>query len=430
MATAATLRRRGGQPLATDATEPDGRNDVAVGGGGDDGDDNAFPAADDSSSTLHDTGHDYLGSHEGSGADEVHRLKKAVALLSLQLRVAKLRHSVSTEANKKRDDQSASRPIHVAAHPSLLSKDSPSPPDFRGFLNLVLIVAVMSNLRLLLANLLEYGVLIGSARQQLPETQASLAGFAAFAAAMAAHVGVALAAEKLRAFGGTAGVAIGTALHVVNCAAPLATSLLVAHAFDIGAFVSVNVALQAAVVHLKLVSYAHCNHDLRMRALRVSSRRNGDGNGDGNSNSNTQVPHSSSYPANVTAGNLALFMTFPTLVYQSVYPRTDRIRWAFVARYALQLFVCVSLFAAVVQQFLVPAFLDSAAPLRQADVPRILERGLMRTAVPLLAAWLLAFWGTFELGLNLLAELTRFADREFYLDWWNSRTLDECVFVA
>ena len=38
-------------------------------------------------------------------------------------------------------------------------------------------------------------------------------------------------------------------------------------------------------------------------------------------------------------------------------------------------------------------------------------------------AWLLMFYLFFHLWLNLLAELTRFGDRLFYKDWWNSRNI-------
>ena len=53
----------------------------------------------------------------------------------------------------------------------------------------------------------------------------------------------------------------------------------------------------------------------------------------------------------------------------------------------------------------------------QANIPKILER-LMKVAVPSLALWLLMFWGLFQVWLNIVAELTFFADREFYQVRW------------
>lgn len=38
--------------------------------------------------------------------------------------------------------------------------------------------------------------------------------------------------------------------------------------------------------------------------------------------------------------------------------------------------------------------------------------------VPNILIWLLAFYWFFHSTLNTFAELLRFADREFYRDWW------------
>ena len=39
--------------------------------------------------------------------------------------------------------------------------------------------------------------------------------------------------------------------------------------------------------------------------------------------------------------------------------------------------------------------------------------------------WLLFFYCLFHSYLNLIAELTMFADRRFYSDWWNAGDLAE-----
>jgi diacylglycerol O-acyltransferase 1 len=40
-------------------------------------------------------------------------------------------------------------------------------------------------------------------------------------------------------------------------------------------------------------------------------------------------------------------------------------------------------------------------------------------------AWLCTFYCLFHLWLNILAEMLRFGDREFYKDWWNAPTLGD-----
>jgi diacylglycerol O-acyltransferase 1 len=49
----------------------------------------------------------------------------------------------------------------------------------------------------------------------------------------------------------------------------------------------------------------------------------------------------------------------------------------------------------------------------------------LRLPIPNTYAWLIFFYASFHSWLNLLAELTGFADRLFYQDWWNSQTLGE-----
>ncbi|KAI9613962.1 hypothetical protein H4Q26_009816 [Puccinia striiformis f. sp. tritici PST-130] len=50
---------------------------------------------------------------------------------------------------------------------------------------------------------------------------------------------------------------------------------------------------------------------------------------------------------------------------------------------------------------------------------------VIRLIVPFTINYLLIFYIIFECICNAFAELTRFADREFYSDWWNSCSFDE-----
>jgi diacylglycerol O-acyltransferase 1 len=52
-------------------------------------------------------------------------------------------------------------------------------------------------------------------------------------------------------------------------------------------------------------------------------------------------------------------------------------------------------------------------------------REFLKLPVPNTYAWLIFFYASFHTWLNFLAEITGFADRLFYLDWWNSQTLGE-----
>ena len=49
---------------------------------------------------------------------------------------------------------------------------------------------------------------------------------------------------------------------------------------------------------------------------------------------------------------------------------------------------------------------------------------MVRLSIPTIIVWLLGFYAMLHCFLNGVAELTRFADRQFYLDWWNAPSLD------
>lgn len=54
----------------------------------------------------------------------------------------------------------------------------------------------------------------------------------------------------------------------------------------------------------------------------------------------------------------------------------------------------------------------------------MLER-LAKLSIPNVGAWILMFYANFHCWLNFIAELTCFADRVFYKEWWNSLYIDE-----
>ncbi|KAJ1951420.1 Sterol O-acyltransferase 2 (Sterol-ester synthase 2) [Linderina macrospora] len=123
------------------------------------------------------------------------------------------------------------------------------------------------------------------------------------------------------------------------------------------------------------------------------------------------------FPSNVTFQNFAMFQLSPTLVYELEYPRTPHIRWGYVLEKILGTLGIFFVFYIVVAHLVVPRL--EAMP----------DRGILVTTIhlmgPMATCWLLFFFITFDSIANGFAELTRFADRRFYDDWWNARGLDE-----
>ncbi len=72
---------------------------------------------------------------------------------------------------------------------------------------------------------------------------------------------------------------------------------------------------------------------------------------------------------------------------------------------------------AIVEQYVIPLVHNSLVPFKANDMVRIVERA-MKLSIPNVYVWLLGFYVFFHLYLNITAELLRFADRQFYKDWW------------
>ena len=71
-----------------------------------------------------------------------------------------------------------------------------------------------------------------------------------------------------------------------------------------------------------------------------------------------------------------------------------------------------------------PVAQESMAYLRDRNYMKVLI-ATMHMCVPAAYVWLMFFYSFFHSYLNFFAELTYFADRRFYEDWWNAGSLSE-----
>ncbi|KAI8996386.1 MBOAT-domain-containing protein [Trametes punicea] len=126
------------------------------------------------------------------------------------------------------------------------------------------------------------------------------------------------------------------------------------------------------------------------------------------------------WPANVTMRDFAWYMLTPTLVYELEYPRTDRIRPLYVFEKTVAFFGTFALLYTIVETFIIPL-----TPTKEQSF----ARSLLDLALPFMISYLLLFYIIFECICNAFAELSYFADRQFYDDWvmrpWNSTSWDE-----
>ncbi|KAF2637214.1 hypothetical protein P280DRAFT_112095 [Massarina eburnea CBS 473.64] len=131
-----------------------------------------------------------------------------------------------------------------------------------------------------------------------------------------------------------------------------------------------------------------------------------------------------SYPNNLTLYNYVDYIFCPTLCYELEYPRTATVRYMEVLYKTLAVFGCIFLLTVSTEEFILPV-LDESAPRLQAstgayDFGLVLTETIGRLLFPFMVAFLLVFLVIFEYILGAFAEITRFADRQFYADWWNS----------
>ncbi|KAG2338615.1 hypothetical protein BDR05DRAFT_940153 [Suillus weaverae] len=127
-------------------------------------------------------------------------------------------------------------------------------------------------------------------------------------------------------------------------------------------------------------------------------------------------PEQVRWPDNITYRNFAVYQLIPTLVYELEYPRTDRIRPTYIFEKTVAFMGSFALLYTVAECFIIPL---TPTP------DQSFFRSLLDLALPFMIAFLLLFYIIFECICNAFAELSYFADRLFYEDWWNSTSWEE-----
>lgn len=147
------------------------------------------------------------------------------------------------------------------------------------------------------------------------------------------------------------------------------------------------------LVHfMKMHSYTMSNRDLREAALKD--------------------PKKSVYPSNLNAGNFFNYMLAPVLVYEPSYPKSKSFRTAYFFKKVALFFSQMTLGYIICVDHLIPI-------MASVHLHTFWET-VLRLMLPMIALYITLFQIVFEQILNLFAELSGFADRSFYHDWWNS----------
>ncbi|KAM6148279.1 diacylglycerol O-acyltransferase 1 [Rhynchocyon petersi] len=343
-------------------------------------------------------------------------------------------------AGKDRHAASGYSPRDLSCHrlqESLFSSDSGF-SNYRGILNWCVVMLVLSNARLFLENLIKYGILVDPIQVVslfLKDPYSWPALCLVIVANAFALVGFHI--EKRLAVGALT-EEMGLLLHIANLTTiiclPAAVAILVDSITPVGSVLALVV---YTILFLKLFSYRDVNlwcRELRAKAeagegvpgagARTVKPRSGalqEASADRKANG-AVAQRSVSYPDNLTYGDLYYFLFAPTLCYELNFPRSPRIRKRFLLRRLLELLFLTQLQVGLIQQWMVPTIQNSMKPFKDMDYSRIIER-LLKLAVPNHLIWLIFFYWLFHSCLNVVAELMKFGDREFYRDWWNSESV-------
>eukprot|EP00762_Andalucia_godoyi_P000306 ANDGO_03129.mRNA.1 Diacylglycerol O-acyltransferase 1 len=300
--------------------------------------------------------------------------------------------------------------LEFADRASLLDSDVPE-HSFRGLVNLAILLLVLSNARLVIDNILKYGLLVNFSNMfasfvgdpySWPSVSLSLFFLVFIACAYVLERNISSRQIK---------ESRGRKFHFANLVGTIVIPIIVIHLTNphpIGGLVNMMI---SSILFLKLYSYVMVNSEEREKVWKKIDKK-------------PAVDRSVVlYPHNINLKDLTYFMCVPTLVYDLNYPRTDKIRVTYVVKCLLKFVLIWAVIITLVEQYMVPIVRNSMEPFDMNDFTRITER-VLKLAVPNLYVWLLGFYAFFHVYLNMMAELFCFADRRFYSDWWNSNSLD------
>uniref|UniRef100_A0A914KPZ1 O-acyltransferase n=1 Tax=Meloidogyne incognita TaxID=6306 RepID=A0A914KPZ1_MELIC len=325
-------------------------------------------------------------------------------------------------------------PVHIAQD-SLFSTSS-GWTNYSGFFNHAFLLLVISNGRVALENLIKYGILISPLEWLNILDSSSPGSWPNLTIVLCSNVSILTAffIEKLLARGlldNASGAVVYVFLIGAHLAIPPAAVLKIKHGNPLYSFWALIIIVIEA---LKLVSYGQVNYWQRL--IRKDKKRSLNGtendvqHAKGLKREETKKPVKDvnstiaqlQYPNNLTLSNLYYYMMAPTLCYELNFPRTPAIRKTFIIKRITEL-ICFSFVGvALCQQWVIPLVKNSLAPFSQLDLKRCIER-VLKLAIPNHLIWLMFFYLYFHSFLNLIAEIMRFGDRQFYLDFWNSESV-------
>ncbi|KAJ3426735.1 sterol o-acyltransferase [Anaeramoeba flamelloides] len=123
------------------------------------------------------------------------------------------------------------------------------------------------------------------------------------------------------------------------------------------------------------------------------------------------------YPDNIIFKEFVLYLFYPTLVYEPVFPKKPTRSYYNIAKYFWVMFVSISATYMNINYHIFPI-------LKQTLTYNFF-RAILKLSVPYIVGWITVFYGVFHGMFNFVAEIFKFGDRQFYSDWWNAKSFQE-----
>lgn len=195
--------------------------------------------------------------------------------------------------------------------------------------------------------------------------------------------------------------------------------------------------LMSVVITLKLISYCLANKELRVLYVKSLNHKSLTSSATLLNTRDTDdkliyLPRaydSCQYPKNVSLANILQYSLFPTLVYQPVYPMNwdTKRNYPFVLYKSIEIVALMFAIQYLNNHYALPYFATLLSLLSKNTLTtntsiQILDISLRLSATSILM-WIIVYYSFFHDVLSIIAELTRFGDRDFYYNWWNSETI-------
>ncbi|CAG0898817.1 unnamed protein product [Cyprideis torosa] len=378
------------------------------------------------------------------GSDSVLRMRRTKSVTRAE--------EIQYEEKKLREQQ----PDHPCHKPrdSLFSWSSGF-ENFSGFVNWAFLLLLIGGVRLMLENLLKYGVRVDPRQWWIILMQSadnpSSTGLPSLCLILASNCQIlfTLVNEKLMA-SYFLSERVGLILNISSLFTFLLVPIVAINFVIPGDFSMMGgtwVCFVYCTTFFKLTSFCHVNYWCRLDRSCKSSRkrrrslshhkdlgspRSSTDFFGGIKSEATPTPKETTdnpfvekqvhYPDNLKVSSLYYFIFAPTLCYELNFPRTSRIRKRFLVRRIIEVVLGGNLLFCLIQQWIVPSVKNSLIPFSKMDELKTGER-LLKLAIPNHLLWLVWFYLFFHSWLNMLGELLQFADRDYYGDWWNADNL-------